>query len=139
MARERTYGWSPEQMARINAQRQARGQDPYEDKRMREDKEYRSAYTTAGEDYSKRQSGMQQRQRDRDTEQERKQASLAQRSAGAGESMRQREQGREDLGRMNVDYLKMKQAGGTVNWDDFKKMWKSPKVSAPPQGMNRYA
>ena len=139
MARERTYGWSPEQMARINARRDARGQDPYEDRRMREDQGYRSAYTTAGEDYAKRQSGIQQRQRSRDAEQEGERAFFEKQSAGAGESMRQREQEREDLGRMNVDYLKMKQAGGDMNWEDFKKMWKAPKVSAPPQGMNRYA
>jgi hypothetical protein len=34
MAKPRNYGWSPEQMARINARREARGKDLYIDKRM---------------------------------------------------------------------------------------------------------
>jgi hypothetical protein len=139
MAVERKYGWSPKQMAQINAQRKARGQDPYIDKRMREDEGYRFAYTTASEDYANRQAGIQQRQQDRDMGQERKRTLFAQQSAGAGESMRQREQERQDLGRMNVEYAKMRQAGGTMSWEDFKKMWSAPKISAPPQGMTRYA
>jgi hypothetical protein len=38
----RSYGWSPEQMARINARREARGADLYIDKKM------------GGEDYMNR-------------------------------------------------------------------------------------
>jgi hypothetical protein len=34
MAKPRNYGWSPEQMARINARREARGKDLYIDKKM---------------------------------------------------------------------------------------------------------
>lgn len=136
MARERTYGWSPKQLAQINARREARGQDPYIDRRMREDEGYSSAYTTASEDYSKRQAGIQQRQQDRDRQQVRD--PFAKRVEGGGDEMRRREQERMNLGRMNVDYLKMRQAGGTMNWDDFKKMWNAPKVISP-QGTDRYA
>lgn len=136
MARERTYGWSPKQLAQINARREARGQDPYIDRRMREDEGYSSAYTTASEDYSKRQAGIQQRQQDRDRQQVRD--PFAKRDASGADEMRRREQERMNLGRMNVDYLKMRQSGGTMNWDDFKKMWGAPKVMSP-QGVDRYA
>lgn len=136
MAKERKYGWSPKQLAQINAQRQARGQDPYIDRRMREDEGYSSAYTSASEDYAKRQAGIQQRQRDRDRQQVRD--PFAKRDASGADEMRRREQERMNLGRMNVDYLKMRQAGGTMNWEDFKKMWGGPKVMSP-QGMDRYA
>jgi hypothetical protein len=136
MARERTYGWSPKQLAQINARREARGQDPYIDRRMREDAGYRSDYTTASEDYANRQAGIQQRQQDRDTEQERKRTIFARQSLGLGDSMRQREQEREDLARMNVDYLKMRQSGRNINWEDFKKMWKGKKISTPPNKQN---
>ena len=51
MARERSYGWSPEQMARINARREARGKDPYIDKNMRYE-DYAGRYESAGQKYS---------------------------------------------------------------------------------------
>jgi hypothetical protein len=134
---EGTYGWSPKTMAQINARRESRGQDPYIDRRMREDEGYRSEYTTAGEDYANRQAGIQQRQRGRDMQQTRD--PFAKRVQGGGGEMQKREQARQDLGRMNVDYVKMRQAGGDMSWEDFKKMWQSQKVSAPPQGMTRFA
>lgn len=34
MAKPRNYGWTPEQLARINARREARGKDLYVDKKM---------------------------------------------------------------------------------------------------------
>lgn len=64
---DRSYGWSPEQMARINARREARGQDPYIDRRMREDEGYRSEYTTAGEDYAKRQESLASKKLERES------------------------------------------------------------------------
>ena len=51
MARERTYGWTPEQLARINARREARGQDAYIDKRFN-DPDYAKKYTGESESYS---------------------------------------------------------------------------------------
>lgn len=56
MARERTYGWTPEQMARINARREARGQQPYIDKNMgRED--YAKKYLAESDSYSGKKRG----------------------------------------------------------------------------------
>lgn len=55
MARERTYGWTPEQMARINALREARGQNPYIDKNMgREDYSRRYIYEAESRSAGKR-------------------------------------------------------------------------------------
>jgi len=34
MARARNFGWSAKQLARVNARREARGQDPYIDRKM---------------------------------------------------------------------------------------------------------
>ena len=51
MARERTYGWSPEQLARINARREARGQEAYIDKRF-SDKDYAKRYIGQSESYA---------------------------------------------------------------------------------------
>jgi hypothetical protein len=138
---QRTYGWSPKQMAQINAQRQARGQDPYIDRRMQEDEAYRQAYTTAGENYAQSRNRGAQVNAMRQNEQEARNKAFAERSSAAKTGMQQREQERQDLGRMNVDFLKMKQSGGDMSWEDFKKMWSAPKVSTPPMGMSgmRYA
>jgi hypothetical protein len=51
MARERTYGWSPEQLARVNARREARGQEAYVDERFN-DRDYSQRYTDESESYS---------------------------------------------------------------------------------------
>lgn len=137
MAFEGRYGWSPETLSRINAKRESRGQNPYIDKRMREDEGYRSAYTVARDDYSNRQEKIHKRQKDRNMQQVRD--PFAKRVEGGGDEMRKREQERMDLGRMNVEYAKMRQSGGTMSWEDFKKMWGGFKVSTPPKGMSRSA
>jgi len=51
MARKRTYGWSPEQLARINARREARGQEAYIDKRF-SDEDYAKRYIGQSESYA---------------------------------------------------------------------------------------
>jgi hypothetical protein len=51
MARKRTYGWSPEQLARINARREARGQEAYIDKRF-SDQDYAKKYIGESESYA---------------------------------------------------------------------------------------
>jgi hypothetical protein len=51
MARKRTYGWSPEQLARINARREARGQEAYIDKRFN-DPDYAKRYIGESESYA---------------------------------------------------------------------------------------
>jgi hypothetical protein len=51
MARERNYGWSPEQLARINARREARGQDLYIDKKMG-GVDYMDKYKSESEKYA---------------------------------------------------------------------------------------
>lgn len=51
MKRARTYGWSPEQLARINARREARGQEAYIDKRF-SDQDYAKRYTGESESYA---------------------------------------------------------------------------------------
>ena len=119
-------------MAQINAQRQARGQDPYVDRRMQEDEAYRQAYTTAGESYAQSRNRGAQINAKRQNEQEARNKAFAERSSAAKTGMQQGEQERQDLGRMNVDFLKMKQSGGDMSWEDFKKMWSAPKVSTPP-------
>jgi len=43
MARARNFGWSPEQLARVNSRREARGQDPYIDMKMG-DADYMNRY-----------------------------------------------------------------------------------------------
>lgn len=53
MARERNYGWSPEQMARINARREARGADLYIDKRMGNE-DYMDKYKSEAGRYAER-------------------------------------------------------------------------------------
>jgi len=138
---ERTYGWSPKQMVRINAQREARGQDPYVDARMKSDAAYREQYQQAGDDYSSFQKKIAERKSMQSLAQENKDKAFAEQSAATKAGMQQREQERQKLGRMNVDYLKMKQSGGDMGWNDFQKMWAAPKISTPPAGMGgmRYA
>jgi hypothetical protein len=138
---QRKYGWSPKQMARINAQREARGQTPYVDKRMESDEAYREQYQQAGDDYSSFQKKIAERNAMQSSAQEDRNKAFAERSASMRTDMQKREQERQNLGRMNVDYLKMKQSGGDMSWQDFKKMWTAPKVSTPPMGMGgmRYA
>lgn len=46
---------------------------------------------------------------------------------------------RQNSQRMNIDFLNMKQAGGNMSWEDFKKMWKSPKGSSAQKRTDRYA
>lgn len=53
MARERIYGWSPEQLARINARREASGQEAYIDKRF-SDPNYANRYIGQSESYAPR-------------------------------------------------------------------------------------
>jgi hypothetical protein len=50
----RTYGWTPDQMARINARREKQGQGAYEDSRMRSDGDYSSSYSNEYEKYTAR-------------------------------------------------------------------------------------
>lgn len=132
-SRPRSFGWSAKQMSQINSRREARGQSPYIDRRMLEDPGYQSEYSSASEDYAERQARLQKQQTDRDEEEDARRNRFAQQSASAKQGMRQREQEREDLGRMNVDYLKMRRSGGKLSWEDFKKMWKGKKMQTSPQ------
>ena len=138
---QRTYGWSPKQMAQINSQREARGQKPYIDSRMKSDASYNQEYQEAGDEYSSFQKKIAGKNMAMQKSDEDRKNAFAKQSAATKTNMQQREQGRQDLGRMNVDFLKMKQSGGDMSWEDFKKMWAAPKVSTPPAGMSgmRYA
>jgi hypothetical protein len=48
--KSRNYGWSPEQLARINARREARGKDLYIDRRMG-DLDYKDRYDSESDKY----------------------------------------------------------------------------------------
>lgn len=50
---ERTYGWSPEQLARINVRREARGKEAYIDSRF-DDPEYAKRYIGQSESYAEK-------------------------------------------------------------------------------------
>ena len=133
---QRTYGWSPKQMARINSRREARGQKPYIDSRMKSDASYNQEYQEGEDDYLSFQKKIAEKNKARQVMDEDKKSAFAKQSASTKTNMQQREQGRQDLGRMNVDFLKMKQSGGKMSWDDFKKMWSSQKVLAPNKKSN---
>lgn len=53
MAKAGSYGWTPEQLARINARREVSGKQPYIDKRMQE-QDYAMKYLGETDMYSKR-------------------------------------------------------------------------------------
>ncbi len=53
MARERNYNWSPQQMARVNARREARGQEALVNKKFA-DPDYAEKYIDEAEAYSTR-------------------------------------------------------------------------------------
>jgi len=126
MARERTYGWTPEQMARINERRARRGQDPYIDARMKSDGGYMSAYSQAGEDYRAKRSAQANNQ------QSAMQGSSISGLSGANKlSIKAREDEVADLNKMRTEYIKMKQGGGTMNWNDFKESYMGRAAQAP--------
>jgi hypothetical protein len=129
---ERTYGWSPKTLARINARRQSRGQTPYLDSRMKSDSSYWQEYQEGEEEYSNFQKKIADRNAIKKQAEVKKNEAFAEQASAMRSEAQKRDQKRQDLGRMNVEFLKMKQTGSDISWEDFKKMWASPKVFTQP-------
>lgn len=119
----RSYSWNPEQLARINARREARGQDPYEDVRLQQGGRFSSGYDTASAKYAERQAQRSEQGLKRNLLKTQEEEEFAKRSQKMREGIAQRDRDRQDFQRMSSDYNKMRQSGGTTSWADFKKSW----------------
>jgi hypothetical protein len=131
----RTYNLTPEQMARSNARREAKGLAQRVDARMMGDTPYSEAYRVAMSRYSSKEPTASEMKKQKED------MAFSEMAAGMRLGAQQREQKRQGMMGAQAEYRRRKAAGEDVDWEEIKQLRMGPRVLNSPiatGAMNRF-